>query len=103
MQNRSNTFGEEVADQVGIFLSVVTGFIVAQSWNTAIRESCKKHKTDENKESYNWIFAMSATLASLFIMICWGYFVASRLYKPSESLNHARKSAHNGLSTTHVK
>ena len=83
MQNRSNTFGEEIADQVGIFLSVVTGFIVAQGWNTAIRESCVKHKNDENFECYNWVYALVATVAALIVMITWGYFVASRLYKQS--------------------
>lgn len=83
MKNRSNTFGEEVADQVGIFLSIVTGFIVAQGWNQAIKDTSERNKTDDNAHWYPWVYALIATMVALAIMVIWGYFVASRLYKPS--------------------
>ena len=99
MQNRSSTFGEEIADQVGIFLSVVTGFIVAQGWNSAISDYCTKQKTEENENWYPWVYAVIATLIALSIMIMWGYFVASRLYRPTTELAQLRKDAHNGIKT----
>ncbi len=92
MINRSNTFGEEVADQVGIFLSIVTGFIVAQGWNQAIKDTSERNKTDNNSQWYPWVYALVATIVALAIMAMWGYFVASRLYKPS--LERAKQRSH---------
>ena len=97
MQNRSSNFGEEVADQVGIFLSVVTGFIVAQGWNAAIMDYCGKHKTEENGGWYPWTYAVAATIIALIIMVIWGYFVASKLYRPSKQLAKLRTKVHNGI------
>ena len=121
MQNRSGSFGEEVADQIGIFLSVVTGFIVAQGWNTAFMTQClpprvppinvvccsKERKAaaanpiddDDDEEPakdtswYPWVYAVAATAIALTIMTVWGYFVASRLYRPSARLQQARLEA----------
>jgi purine-cytosine permease-like protein len=93
MQNRSGTIGEEVADQVGIFLSVVTGFIVAQAWNTAILTRVSRHKSKDNAEWYVWMYATVTTLVALSLMVIWGYFVASRLYRPSVELKQLRTQA----------
>lgn len=94
MKNRSNTFGEEVADQVGIFLSVVTGFIVAQGWNQAIKDTAARNKTETNEHWYPWVYALIATVVALMIMTVWGYFVASRIYKPSLQRAKARGDVH---------
>lgn len=95
MQNRSDTFGEEVADQVGIFLAVVTGFIVAQGWNHAILHVKKKHRTEKNEDWYVWVYAIIATVAALIIMTCWGYFVGHKLYKKhaQQDLQKLQKAA----------
>ncbi len=94
MINRSNTFGEEVADQVGIFLSVVTGFIVAQGWNQAIKETSAKYRSDDNDNWYPWVYAFVATVVALLIMTIWGYFVASRIYKHSVEMKKMRNDLH---------
>ena len=94
MINRSNTFGEEVADQVGIFLSVVTGFIVAQGWNQAIKDTAARHKSEDNEHWYPWVYALVATVIALLIMTIWGYFVASRIYKHSVEMSHMRNKSH---------
>jgi hypothetical protein len=88
MQNRSGTFGEEVTDQVGIFLSVVTGFVVAQGWNKALLEYSSKYKTEENEDWYTWVYAIVLTFIALTIMIIWGYFIARNFSPPSKAMRH---------------
>jgi len=83
MINRSNTFGEEVADQVGVFLSIVTGFIVAQAWNTAFKDMSERHhKSEFNEDWFWWVYALIATIVALCIMTLWGYYIASRFHHP---------------------
>lgn len=101
MQNREGSFGEEVADQVGIFLSVVTGFIVANGWNNALLNHCSKQKNEKNENWYMWVYALVATIIALIIMIIWGYFVAKRLYRPSLELDQLRKNCHGTITTAH--
>ena len=85
MINRSGTFFEEVADQIGIFLSVVTGFMAAHGFNTAIRATAEKHQIDKDDEFFPWAYAIIVTVIAIFIMSLWGYFVASHIYHPSKA------------------
>lgn len=86
MINRSGTFWEEVADQIGIFLSVVTGFIAAHGFNVAIKNTAEKHQIDKDDELFPWAYAVIVTIIAIFIMSLWGYFVASKIYKPSRKM-----------------
>ena len=85
------TFLQEIADQVGIFLSIVVGFIVAQAWNRAVLDSTRKHRNRSNEEWFDWVYALVATLIGLLLMSLWGYFIASRMYGPSEELKQLRR------------
>jgi hypothetical protein len=88
---RNITFYEEVTDQIGIFLALVIGFVVAQAWNRSVYDSVSLHKNKTNEDWFDWVYTLIATLVGLTILIIWGYFVASRLFRPSEELQKLRQ------------
>lgn len=69
------TFWDEIALQIGIFLSVVTGFIAAQLWYTAIDSFVSKQKVDKEDNYYVWSYAIILTIVAVIIMSLWGYYV----------------------------
>src|SRR5690348_485903 len=69
------TFWDEIALQIGIFLSVVTGFIVAQTWYSAIESFITKQKVDKEDHYYVWSYAVIWTIVAIIIMSLWGYYV----------------------------
>lgn len=79
-----NTLGEEIAATIALFLSVATGFIVAQGWNNAILEHSKRYRCQDNEAWFPWVYAVVATVVGLAIMTLWGYFAAGRLYIPPQ-------------------
>jgi hypothetical protein len=75
------TFWDEIALQIGIFLSVVTGFIVAQLWYNAIDHFISKQKVDREDSLYGWSYAMIFTIVAIIIMSIWGYYVVLQRQK----------------------
>ena len=85
MYNTTQTFGEEILDQLGLFLAATFGLIVALAWNDAIRQSTVDHRTRKMKLS-PWSFALIVTVIAIVLMAIWATFVASRLYPTPEGL-----------------
>ena len=79
MINRSQTFFEEVADQLGIFFSIVFGFICANAWNSAIRNSFKED--DLHGTHWPFIYAFLTLIVGVTFMALWSYFVVKKTYK----------------------
>ena len=60
--------------QIGMFLSVVLGFLAAQAWNSAIQSTIAKHKKDLNDEYVPWSYAIVITLLGILAMIGWASY-----------------------------
>lgn len=85
MYNTTKTFGEEILDQLGLFLAATFGLIVALAWNDAIRQATTDHHTRKMKLS-PWSFALIVTVIAIVLMAIWATFVASRLYPTPKGL-----------------
>ncbi len=84
-RNTTKTFGEEILDQLGLFLAATFGLIVALAWNDAIRRTTveRRHKRPVSP----WTFAVITTVIAIALMSIWATFVASRLYPTPKSLD----------------
>jgi hypothetical protein len=79
MTNRSHTFFEEVTDQMGVFFSIVFGFIVANAWNSAIRNSFRED--DLHGTHWPYIYALLTLIVAVSFMSLWSYFVVRKTWK----------------------
>ncbi len=86
MHNTTKTFGEEILDQMGLFLAATFGLIVALAWNDAIRRETIESNAYKNKLS-PWMFALIVTMIAIVLMAMWATFVATRLYPTPKGLN----------------
>jgi len=85
MYNTTKTFGEEILDQLGLFLAATFGLIVALAWNDAIRQATTDQHSRKMKLS-PWSFALIVTVIAIVLMALWATFVASRLYPTPKAL-----------------
>lgn len=77
---KKTSFWIEMANQIGIFLSVVTGFIVAHSCNYAIQSTIERCQIDKDDPFLAWVYALIMFFVALFIMTAWGYLASRQIY-----------------------
>lgn len=88
---KKTSFWIEMANQIGVFLSVVTGFIVAHSFNFAIQSTIERYQIDKDDPFLAWVYALIMFFVALFIMTAWGYLASRQIYlnvNPSAHRNH---------------
>jgi putative flippase GtrA len=83
---------KEITQQIGIFLALVIGFVVAQGWNRAVWESVSQHQNKDNEDWFWWVYTLIATVIGLSILIAWGYVVSNHVL-PMRSVNDVQASA----------
>lgn len=68
-------FGKELLSHVGVFLTTTLGFIVAFSWNDAIRKETVDHRDEYGHRFITpWSFALIITIVSISILAIWTTF-----------------------------
>lgn len=86
MYNTTKTLGEEILDQMGLFLAATLGLIVALAWNDAIRHTTVENRNRRMKLS-PWSFALIVSVIAIGLMAIWATFVATRLYPNPKTLD----------------
>lgn len=88
---KKTSFWIEMANQIGIFLSVVTGFIVAHSCNYAIQSTIERYQIDKDDPFLAWVYALIMFFVAIFIMTGWGYLASRQIYL---NVNPSARGAH---------
>lgn len=75
------TLAGEFMEQMGLVLSVTTGFIVATAWNKVSTRWLEKHENSENLYRIETLYALLVTVVAVLVMTLWIFYVHKKASK----------------------